>query len=183
MLHDRELTYSVVCPVRALGGPRSAYQLINEGLRAGLETLGVVNVALSTGIGATPPSAGPCFGLPSAGELVVERRKLVGSAQVRMGRSLLQHGSILLVSDQEDLWDGWEGADGLAEGRERNRAVTLREILGEAPEPARLVDAFVKGLEGVLGGVWERGEMGAEEVDRARHLEGTYASPEWTWRR
>jgi lipoate-protein ligase A len=46
------------------------------------------------------PEGAACFAVPGAGELTLEGRKLVGSAQVRQDGALLQHGSILLVDDQ-----------------------------------------------------------------------------------
>ena len=45
----------------------------------------------------------PCFDEPSAGELVVDGRKLAGSAQWRIDGALLQHGSILVEDDQSTL--------------------------------------------------------------------------------
>ena len=101
VLHDRELTYSVVLPARALGGPRRAYRRINEALVEGLRRLGAD--ALVAGGRALPPDAGPCFLEPAEGEVVVAGRKVVGSAQVRIGDAVLQHGSLLLLADQSPL--------------------------------------------------------------------------------
>ncbi|MDT8340717.1 MAG: hypothetical protein RQ751_04325, partial [Longimicrobiales bacterium] len=46
VLHHREVTYAVCLPLRALGGPRSAYRLLNQALAAGLGRLGA-GVALA----------------------------------------------------------------------------------------------------------------------------------------
>jgi len=48
------------------------------------------------------PSAHPasCFAMPVGGEILVNGRKLVGSAQVRREDAFLQHGSILLDGEQ-----------------------------------------------------------------------------------
>src|SRR4029078_5254935 len=51
--------------------------------------------------GRTPvPASAPCCELPARGEIVVDGKKLVGSAQVRDDGALLQHGSILIADDQ-----------------------------------------------------------------------------------
>ena len=36
VLHQNEITYAVVLPVRALGGPKASYMAINRGLAEGL---------------------------------------------------------------------------------------------------------------------------------------------------
>jgi hypothetical protein len=44
--------------------------------------------------------SGPCFARSVGGEVLVRGRKVIGSAQMRRGDALLQHGSILLHNDQ-----------------------------------------------------------------------------------
>jgi lipoyl(octanoyl) transferase len=107
VLHDRELTYCVLAPADALGGPRRAYHLINSALVAGLASLGVPAAVAGAGSGPDPigDAAMPCFQAPAAGEVVAGGRKLVGSAQRCEGRTLLQHGSILLDGSQAAVLD------------------------------------------------------------------------------
>ena len=102
VLHEGELTYAVVVPLRALGGPRTAYRRINEALAAGLRTLGA-DVAVSEHGSVRRPGAGPCFQAAAPGEIVARGRKLVGSAQARVGGALLQHGAIVPRADQSAL--------------------------------------------------------------------------------
>ncbi len=189
VLHDREMTYSVVLPVRAAGGLRQAYLRINEGLVVGLRRLGV-DAARAAGRARTPDS-GPCFREPAEGEVVVEGRKLVGSAQARMGGVILQHGSLLLVANQEALvaatsreqrGGAWNGHGG-NEARPPRRPVTLAELLGDVPPWKRLVSSIADGFEDVLGGRWNRGSMTGGESALAAKLQKRYGSREWTWRR
>lgn len=187
VLHDRELTYALVAPVRAWGGLRDAYRNINRGLVRGLRRLGVTaELAPPLAGRQPPPSAGPCFRLPAEGEVTADGRKLVGSAQARVGRTLLQHGSLLLDGGQDRLARIRPGA---AAGRETPAGggaspATLREILGRLPERAEIVEALVAGLGEALGGRWEWGEPSERERRSACELvEERYASEEWTWRR
>ncbi|MDE2763326.1 MAG: biotin/lipoate A/B protein ligase family protein [Gemmatimonadota bacterium] len=189
VLHDREVTYSVVLPVRVFGGLRPAYGKINEGLVEGLRRLGVDAARATGGPGrARNPEAGPCFLEPARGEVVVRGRKLVGSAQARIGGAILQHGSLLLVADQEALFSGGHGerrgpagcGDGVA--REPRRAITLAE-LGEVPPWNRLVAELAAGFEHVVAGRWSRGSLTGSERALAAKLEKRYGSREWTWRR
>ncbi len=190
VIHDRELTYAVAVPARAFGGPRQAYRKVTEGLVEGLRLLGADAVAAA---GTTlPPDAGPCFMEPANGEVVVRGRKLVGSAQVRIGGAVLQHGSVLLVADQSPLLRetvSGNGAvvahtDGAGPGlRAPAGAITLAEVLGEIPGWNRLVDAFSRGFARALGGGWAAGVLTKEEGRLARELADRYGSTAWTWRR
>ncbi len=188
VLHDREMTYSVVLPVRAAGGLRQAYRRINEGLVVGLRRLGV-DAARAAGR-ALDPGSGPCFLEPAEGEVVVGGRKLVGSAQARIGGAILQHGSLLLVANQKPLLAGQSGdkRGGGLNGHGGNgvgppRPVTLAELLGEVPPWKRLVAALADGFEHVFGGRWNRGSMTGGESALAAKLQKRYGSREWTWRR
>lgn len=202
VLHDGELTYSVAVPVRAFGGPRRAYGRINEGLVDGLRRLGV-NASAASGR-ALPPGAGPCFLEPVDGEVMIDGRKIVGSAQVRIGQAVLQHGSLLLVANQSSLLAGAETAGvngddhshGVAGTEVRNQndnrgnglapglhSITLEEVLGEVPPWSRLVKAFSRGLSGTLGGCWAEGRMTEREEVLATDYERKYGSREWTLRR
>lgn len=186
VIHDRELTYSVVLPVDACGRPRTAYGAINEALVAGLLELGV-GAERANGR-ALPPDAGPCFREAAEGEVVVVGRKLVGSAQARIEGALLQHGSLLLVADQAALLAPRGGGGDERNGTgtrvyHRGAPATLADLLGEVPRWSRLVPALRAGFEDVLGGSWSRGSLSEEEASLARRLETRYGSREWTWRR
>jgi len=106
LLHDRELTYSVVAsqadPVVG-GSLMTTYHRISEALLTGLAALGV------RGEGAPDlrrPAAGltpVCFASASAEEVLVQGRKLLASAQYRTRGAFLQHGSLLLEDAQARL--------------------------------------------------------------------------------
>ena len=99
VLHDEELTYAVVSNDPDLfpsGRISATYRLVSEILAGGLEALGGA-VALQRRRGSSVQervSIHPCFATASRHELLFRGRKLVGSAQRRLRRSFLQHGSI-----------------------------------------------------------------------------------------
>jgi lipoate-protein ligase A len=177
VFHAHEVTYSVVAPLRALGGLRAAYTLINEGLVRGLRALGL-DVEMSGGSGATAPDAGPCFQLPASGEVVLAGRKLVGSAQVRVGHALLQHGSVILSGDQSIIARLTGRGD-----RDPAPPATVEGILG-ATNTCLVTDSLAEGLRIVLGGTWTEGPYRSQELAAARYLEDErYRRETWTWRR
>jgi lipoate-protein ligase A len=181
VLHDRELTYSVLLPVTAVGGPKRAYASVNAGLARALRALGV-RAQLATGEGRQDRlTAGPCFQRPAAGEVTVAGRKVVGSAQVRIAGALLQHGSLLIGAGQERLAAlRLTGAERFGSSQE---PVSLEELLERVPSWVDLEGAVRQALEEELGGDWSHREAPAvERASEARHLR-RYTSDEWTWRR
>ena len=185
VLHDRELTYAVVLPARALGGPRRAYRRINLALMEGLRGLGAD--ARVAGGRALPPDAGPCFLEPAEGEVVVGGRKVVGSAQVRIGNAVLQHGSLLLFADQRPLFATTASASTspgpTGPAPDPAQPITLLEVLGEVPAWPRLVEALTAGFARTLGGGWSPGRMDEHEDAMAASFESRYTSRAWIWRR
>jgi lipoate-protein ligase A len=174
VLHWRELTYAVIAPAGALGGPRRAYRLIHQLLAQALASVGVPVEIAAEPARPTPVDAGPCFRAPAPGEIVVGGRKLVGSAQLRVGDVLLQHGSILLSDDQGLLRAlGGRGADGA------DRPAAVSDLLRRHPEPGELEGALVRafGLEETCtAGGASTSPLEAELTER-------YRAEAWTWRR
>jgi lipoate-protein ligase A len=107
ILHDRELTYSVALPLRLLGDDGAvlpSYHRVSLALERGLNRLGAPVVLAPESAAHADPSHGPvCFDRPSAHEILLNGRKLVGSAQVRRATAILQHGSILIEPRIERL--------------------------------------------------------------------------------
>ena len=176
VLHAHEVTYCAVLPLRALGGLRSTYLQVNLGLVEGLRRLGAC-VQIARERVTLKPDQGPCFQSPSAGEVTLGGRKLVGSAQVRVGATILQHGSIILRGDQSALAR-------VAGGREDpHPPATLDEVTGEIAW-ADVVKELSEGMRLALGGSWKQGAYESRELCAARRLEADrYATESWTWRR
>jgi lipoate-protein ligase A len=103
--HDEEWTYSLAAGVadRSWGGRLDvAYAAASRLLVASLTRLGVpATLAPGSVHGDLAPrsaagAAAPCFASTARHEIVIEGRKLVGSAQRRTSRALLQQGSVLI---------------------------------------------------------------------------------------
>ena len=176
VLHSNEVTYAIVVPFRALGGPRASYVEINRGLAEGLSSIGAAVTV--TDHGATlSPDAGACFGVPAPGEIIANERKLVGSAQLRVGDALLQHGSIIIDGDQS-LLNQLTG-----KLHDTVHPATLRSMLGVVHQD-QVIFSVIEGLKHVLGGSWEEGQYLSGECNEAGRLERQrYSQAGWTWRR
>ncbi len=153
VLHNNELTYSVVARTdNPLFPPtvHGAYKVIASGLLAGLRNLGIDAEMVSRG---GPHAAlvnkkdkDPCcFSSPSWYEIVVDGKKIIGSAQRRLSNAFLQHGSILIGYDPalevEVIPGGGAGCGVTCIKQELGRDISL--------EPVK--DAFRTGFFETLG--------------------------------
>ena len=177
LLHHREITYGATLPVRDAAAAADAYAFINRVLLDALARLGA-RAAVATAASPLPPGLRPCFDAPSAHEIVLDDRKLVGSAQWRHEGVLLQHGSILVRDDQhwitELLSAHVEGAP--------TAAATLATALGHEPSLDEAAAALRAALAEAGGGVVDFEDHPALEADVAR-LGNAYRDDGWTWRR
>lgn len=128
VLHAGELTYAVAGPSGRppLGATiHETYRAIAEALLPALRQLGVEADLERVGTGVSGrgrAASAPCFMSSGRFEIVVEGRKLVGSAQRRVGRGVLQHGSLLIDGTHAEI------ADVIAIDGEAAR-LRIREIL------------------------------------------------------
>lgn len=101
VLHDKELTYCVVMPEQML--PNSvieSYKVISKAILIALKSLGLNPIMhIPSRIEKNPN----CFANISWYEIIVNNKKIVGSAQTRINKKVLQHGSIPIDIDIEKL--------------------------------------------------------------------------------
>ena len=106
LLHADEVTYSIAVPRDhnvAAGGVLQTYKRISQGLVAALKILGIHAEMLEPRRRKTGSRTAACFETPSAFEITVGGKKLIGSAQCTRDGYVLQHGSIPLTGSQSDL--------------------------------------------------------------------------------
>ena len=178
ILHHREITYSVTGPAADAGDLQESYNRINRVLVAGLERLGVRTELAAASGRPLPPGPAPCFDMPSAGELVLDGRKLAGSAQWRSDGALLQHGSILVEDDQSTLAELT-----LEPQRAIPAPATLAGVLGHAPSPADVAGALADAVKDLEDPFAEELSLEPEIRARAAALVVHFEDDAWTWRR
>jgi lipoyl(octanoyl) transferase len=187
VLHSREVTYSVALPPDTPfsdPGPRFVCARIHAAILRGLGFMGVEGLtqegfdpARNGGAGRAGSGAQSCFAAASRSEIVWQGRKLVGSAQRRLGRAILQHGSILLEGDQEALRQVWP------EAADQGRFVTLSEAGGRRFEFEEVAEAVRRGFESELGVAFADGTLDPAEVRGVESLVRTcYARHEHLFR-
>lgn len=175
VLHDLELTYSIVAAVGSppfSGSVADSYRRIAEAMREGLLALGV---ALELSSGASERRGRgthlPCFAAPSRCELAAGGRKVVGSAQRRLRNAVLQHGSILL-RPQPGLLAVCTGLGEAGTTRMARAMAGLEELAGRALPREEVIEALLPPLEMLLGSKLNAGDLTeSERATSARLLQ------------
>lgn len=109
VLHKNDLTYSCIFPktISFLGANvKESYAAITSCLKAGLNIAGILSNTHDSYdelLAVKREIKLPCFLAPNRDEIMVDGRKLVGSAQKRTTFGVLQHGSIPISSGFADL--------------------------------------------------------------------------------
>ncbi|HYT83399.1 MAG TPA: hypothetical protein VEK86_08105, partial [Gemmatimonadales bacterium] len=174
--HEHEVTYAVAAPLAALGSLRASYLAIHTRLAAALDALGVHATIAPDRLTARPPDhEGACFAASVGGEVLIDGKKVIGSAQVRRGSAFLQHGSILLDGSQ-DLITAVSLRPQAASG-----GTTLSAALGRPVTFHEVAEAVLEAFGRDAGG-----RQAAPPRPSARppdRLTAAFLDPAWTWRR
>jgi lipoate-protein ligase A len=174
--HEHELTYAVACPASRFGDLRTAYRRIHEMLAEAVASLGAVPALAGAPAGGLALDRGACFAAPAGGEVLLRGRKVVGSAQVRQGGAMLQHGSLLLAGSQavvEAVTAGPAPAGG---------ETSLADALGR-PVPFEDAAAAIARAARSWSAGWTEGPPPEAVLARAAAHELHFRSEAWTWRR
>jgi lipoate-protein ligase A len=171
ILHDAELTYSIVLPdTHPLAARRDElYGAVHGALIEALERLGVTarlcTVADKTGADNIEPPREPflCFQRRSPGDVLIGRTKICGSAQRRRKGAVLQHGSL--------LWRTSPAAPELP---------GVEDIVAHPIELQSAADLWLSRLGRRLGFGWQSDDLDERELSQAETLvESRYAREEW----
>lgn len=196
VLHEHELTYSVIVSESHPKMPQSvteAYRVISEGILKGFHQLGLdayfaVPKTEEEREALKSPHSAVCFDAPSWYELVVEGRKVAGSAQTRQKGVILQHGSILLDLDEDKLFSLFKYPnDRVRERMQRafkNKAVAINDISPRRITLEEAKTAFQKGFAEGLDIHLEPYELTEAELEVVHRIaKERYESEEWNFMR
>ncbi|RHW41085.1 lipoate--protein ligase family protein [Neobacillus notoginsengisoli] len=196
VLHEHELTYSVIVSEEHPNMPVSvteAYRVISEGILHGFRNLGMdadfaVPKTEEEKNSLKNPRSSVCFDAPSWYELVVEGRKVAGSAQTRQKGVILQHGSILLDLDEDKLFSLFHYPNERVKERMRktfkNKAVAINEISRRRISLEEAKSAFKKGFEEGLGIELIPYCLTKEQISQVEKIaRDVYENDEWNFKR
>ncbi|MEE8121292.1 MAG: biotin/lipoate A/B protein ligase family protein [Anaerolineales bacterium] len=191
ILHTDELTYAVIAPIdnpHLAGGVLDSYRHLSAGLVAGLQQMGMfVEIEPEKQLTEEERGNPVCFQAPSAYEITVKQRKLLGSAQVRRRFGILQHGTLPLKGDITRIcevlrFDDQEGRTAAADAL-RNRAATVADLLGKPLSWEMAAEAMSEGFRQALDLQLESGDPSPGELTLAEELQGErFSNALWTER-
>jgi len=195
VLHDKELTYSVIVPESHPNMPSTvteAYRVISEGLLEGFKYLGfdasfAIPRSKEEREKLKQPRSSVCFDAPSWYELVVEGRKIAGSAQVRQKGVILQHGSLLQDVDIDDLFDMFIFKNERLKDKMKQafveKAVAINDISNRHITIEEMEEAFEIGFKKGLNIDFKPLELTEQQQQEVLELVEKYKSDEWNYRK
>ncbi|MFJ7847421.1 biotin/lipoate A/B protein ligase family protein [Peribacillus sp. NPDC097224] len=196
VLHEHELTYSVIVPESYPGMPNTvteAYRVISEGILKGFRNLGLdayfsVPETEQDKEMLKSPKSSVCFDAPSWYELVVEGRKVAGSAQTRQKGVILQHGAILLELDEEKLFSVFKFSDDKVKEKIknnlRNKAVAINDIAGRKITISEAKVAFENGFSEGLSIDLKPYVLSEKQLQEVKDIaKNKYESDDWNFLR
>lgn len=169
--HDEkgEITYSVVCPQNSV--PENileSYKIICNSICHGLKFLGIE--AIHSGIN----------------DIVVNGKKISGSAQTRKYGRILQHGTILIKTDIRKMFSLLKVAKEKISDKEikrvEDRVTSLEKEIGKVDEN-EVIKSFIKGFEEKMKIKFYEGGLNDKEISIANILREKYESEEWNFKR
>jgi lipoate---protein ligase len=170
VFHENEITYSLVIPVGAAPGAiEDSYRMICGSIASGLDFL-------QNGFEFSPVN-----------DIIYHRKKVSGSAQLRRGGMILQHGTVLLNPDIERMFallhvsetkfrkHGLESAHARVGG--------LGEAVGRHVGAEEAAEAIERGLRAVFEIDAAASPVADELIEAARSFEPLYHSDAWNLNR
>jgi len=160
ILHAEELTYSVVMPNSNSVSGKILYEYISNAIVNGLrnynEKLNKVELENKSPnfSNLLKESAGSlCFASTAKSEIKYDGKKLVGSAQRKLGSTILQHGSILIGDFHQNLvkfLNIEEEEKSKLEFEIAEKTTEISTILSEDVNINSLQEAIISGFENVF---------------------------------
>jgi lipoate-protein ligase A len=193
ILHTDEVTYSLIIPQddpHIHGGIVESYRVLSLGLLNGLARLGLqaqqaTKEAMLAKVRAG--KSGPvCFDAPSRYEITWQDKKLIGSAQLRRKKIVLQHGTLPLYGDLNRILAVLAFSE---EERTQQtallpqRATTLEKALGKILSFEEVVTALIQGFAEQLNLSFQEKPLTEHERNLADKLRAEqYANDTWNKR-
>ncbi len=174
----REITYAVVASVKDLlrGNPTSkarvdaVYEII---LRVIQRTASLLSLSAAPGVIHCPA-------------LLVDGKKISGNAQCIKGNYVLQHGTILLSVDSDEMYSVLRPPEGVTKGRMvrsvKAKVAGLEEYIGTSISSVDFESKFFKSFSEVVGVSLVEGNLAAVETGMLEGLREKYTSMVWRQR-
>ncbi|MFT4580121.1 MAG: lipoate-protein ligase A [Nitrospinales bacterium] len=174
LLHQYEMTYSVIAPIPHPAFPgslRGSFERISQAILESLRIGGVegATVAGKNNIRDVSGRSPACFSMANHCEIVVRGKKLVGSAQRRLRSAFLQHGSIILdmapnLTHTLLKYSSETQKQAVLDSLISN-TTSLKQLLQRNLKNDEVNQWFLKGFQKTFPGKWEIGKLTQQESE------------------
>ena len=179
VLHNDEITYAVISSEDIFYKDHDLYKSYMLISRVLVDAFHLIGVEAYLSAGSSPllsKTNNPCFSFPTPNELEINGKKIVGSAQKRNNKALLQHGSIPISMDY-----------GLYAGGAHSKADILKgtmTTLSETSNKSRddLCRALIESFQAFIGEPLEEFELDGRDKQAIAEIEKKYSSHDWNYR-
>jgi lipoyl(octanoyl) transferase len=174
LLHQYEMTYSVIAPIPHPAFPgslRGSFERISQAILESLRIGGIENAAVAekNKIRDVSSRSPACFSMANHCEIIVRGKKLVGSAQRRLRSAFLQHGSVILDMAPKLthtlLKYSSEAQKQAVSDSLISNTTSLKQLLQRNLENEEVNQWFLKGFQKTFLGNWDKGELTQHESD------------------
>jgi lipoate-protein ligase A len=184
VFHFNEITYSVAAGEHEKIFPSEiagTYKIISKCIARGLSHLGIKANLIEEGRFQKKEEISPCcFSYPSRNELLVNGRKICGSAQVRKRGGFLQHGLLLLAFNPGKTADFLLPERAPERIEELRRSVTsVNEEIGFAVDEREICSKIKKGFIEELGIDLQEDDLTPVEEKLKKELMKKYIDDNW----
>jgi lipoate-protein ligase A len=179
VLHHEEVTYSLVSTDNTTFPPTvgDSYRQVSEAFMAGLRKMG-----LNPNLAEVPPEEYVrnhqlCFSYPARNEVEVSGKKIIGSAQKRVGSKFMQHGLIPLKENEKLL-----SSVALSKEKEKIQMISLAQALGKDVGFDWTVSVLRAGISEYFDVHLEARTLTQREKKMIRQIQkDRYANRNWTF--
>ncbi|MFW5927766.1 MAG: lipoate--protein ligase family protein [Thermoplasmatota archaeon] len=116
-------------------------------------------------------------------DILVEKRKISGSAQRRGKKGMLQHGTLMYATDLEVLSEILKVDEDKLQARGAESftdlVTTIEDEIGWKPDPGELIKDMKSSYERVLGIEAVEDELNENELEKVQDFKEKYRSDEW----
>ncbi len=173
VLHDRDLTYSVVTGMGGLSPAcwREFSRRVGCALCKGMRNQGLDPVCVRENDMRDPGNHGACFSNHARHEITVDGCKIIGNARRWRNGALLQHGSVSIRKmplSVVDLMAGLTTAERISKKRElETRSTTMEDASGRITSYKNLWPVMLESFRSEFSGKFRMGDLSDLELSRA----------------
>lgn len=184
VFHDKEITYSFILPESLGLLPKEINESYRSIANALVSALKKFNVEVEIKKVPERVATSICFNSSNWYELLVNGKKISGSAQRRMSGKILQHGSILMDFDYEKNLILFN-SDNLIDNSDnlKKRITSIKNILKKEIDYKEFADALRYGFQKNFGFDLIDDSLSEEEMKLAEKLrKEKYLTEEWNYK-